>query len=188
MFGLGMGPSGHEIGDRNNVNQAAGFATGTGEGLLSKSSSFISALLSGDQSKISEVLAPFTNALQKQAGQRKATTAQFGNRGGGTNASMQAVDDSTRAQSNDAVSSLTSGALSTATSLGSGLLNTGMNGFGMTFDMDKTMHDQSAAQLNDLAQTIASMVASGAAGFAATPAGGSRVGGTLGGILGGFKG
>jgi hypothetical protein len=184
MFGIGMGPSGHEIGDRNALNQIGGFATQTGEGLLSQSSNFMSALMSGDQSKIAQVLAPQFNAIQKQAGQRKATTGQFGTRGGGTDAAMQAVDDSTRAQTNDMVSNLTGGAVSGGASLGSGLLNTGADVSQAVFGEDQTMHDQSMQQLNDLAGSIAQTVAGGIGGFVNAPAGASSMGGAIKGIFG----
>lgn len=56
---------------------------------LSSSADYFKALMSGDQAKMSQVLAPQISVIQGQKQQQLNTTAQFGNRSGGTNASMQ---------------------------------------------------------------------------------------------------
>ena len=61
-----------------------------------------------------------------QAQQQKQANAQFGNRSGGTNASGQTIDDKTRANISSMISNLTGQAAGAASSLGQGLLNTGI--------------------------------------------------------------
>jgi hypothetical protein len=92
--------------DINQFGQIGKFATGLGEQNLAQSSNFMSSILSGDQSKISKVLGPEINSIKGQGQQSKLSASQFGNRSGGTNASMQMADDNSRASINNMISSL----------------------------------------------------------------------------------
>ena len=118
MSGLFTGANPTLNNDINQSGQIAGFATGVGENDVTAASNFENSLLSGDQSKIGELLAPQTGAMRKQAEQAKATTGQFGTRGGGTDASMQSVDDKTRGQVNDLIAQLTGGAAGSLANIG----------------------------------------------------------------------
>jgi hypothetical protein len=110
--------------------QIGGFATNLGESNLSQASQFWSSLLSGDQSKIAKTLTPEINTIQQQGAQQRATTAQFGNRGGGTNAAMQMVGDTSRASINDMIAKLLGSSASNLASTGGGLLGTAVGAFG----------------------------------------------------------
>ena len=113
--------------DINQFGQIGSFATGLGESNLSQSSNFMSSILSGDQSKIGKVLGPEISDIKGQGQQSKMQTAQFGNRGGGTNASMQVADDQSRASVNKMISSLLGSSASGLASSGSSLLSQGMS-------------------------------------------------------------
>jgi hypothetical protein len=155
FFGIGEGPSSAETGQMGQTGALANFATSTGESDIGAASNFWQAILSGDPSKIASVLGPEISGINKQAQQRKKTTTEFGNRGGGTNASLQAEDQDTRGAYNSLVSQLTSGAAGALGSMGGGLLSTGLSGHEATFDMSKVIHDQNLAKWNDLFKSIA---------------------------------
>lgn len=63
--------------------------TAEGAGGLTKSRNYFEALMSGDPSKVSAVLAPQVSTIQQQVGQGVATTGQFAGRSGGTAAQTQ---------------------------------------------------------------------------------------------------
>jgi hypothetical protein len=113
--------------DINQFGQIGSFATGLGEKNLSQSSDFMSSILSGSQSKIGKVLGPEISNIKGQGMQSKLSTSQFGNRGGGTNASMQMADDNSRASINNMISSLLGSSASGLASSGSSLLGQGMS-------------------------------------------------------------
>jgi hypothetical protein len=71
--------------------------TNEGAAGLSSAADYFKALMSGDQAKMSQVLAPQISVIQNQKQQQLNTASQFGNRSGGTNASMQrGTEDATR--------------------------------------------------------------------------------------------
>lgn len=115
--------------DINQTGQLSGFASGVGQNNTTQGSNFFSSLLSGDPTKIGTALAPAISAGQQGAQQQKNSTAQFGNRSGGTNASMQAIDAATRGNITNLVGGAQTGAASTLLSSGSGLLGTALSGY-----------------------------------------------------------
>lgn len=155
MFGLFEGPSGGEKQNYNLLNSSSQFATGLGEGNLSISSDFFRNLLV-DPTK---ALAPEIKAGQDQVQQAAKTNAEFGNRGGGTNASTQAASANNRANLINAAVNAQTGAASNLASTGSGLLSTGMSGTEAGFDEAKTMQDQRAAMWNDIIKSSAAVAA-----------------------------
>jgi hypothetical protein len=143
----------------NKFGSIGGFATSLGEQNLSQASAFNSALLSGDSAKIGKLLAPQTSAIQGAKQQQLNSTAQFHNRSGGTNSANQTAGDKARSSINDLVSSLTSGALGNASSLGSSLLNTGIGAY--------QAQDQADAQrMQNWSNSILGMGLTQGAGFA----------------------
>jgi len=116
--------------DIGQFGQIGSFATGLGEKNLSQSSNFMSSILSGDQSKIGGVLGPDISSIKGQGMQSKLGTSQFSNRGGGSNATMQAADDTSRASVNKMISSLLGSSASGLASSGSSLLGQGMQAYG----------------------------------------------------------
>ena len=164
FFGIGEGPNRGETGQAGQEGALAGFATATGEGDISAASNFWKSILSGDPSQISKVLGPEISGLNQQAQQKKKTSAEFGNRSGGTNAGLQTTDDSTREAYTGLLSQLTGTAASNLGSEGSGLLSLGSSAHGQAFDMSKIIHDQNLAKWNDLFKSIAD-VGGAIAGF-----------------------
>jgi hypothetical protein len=116
--------------DIGQFGQIGGFATGLGEKNLSQSSNFMSSILSGDQSKIGGVLGPEISNIKGQGQSAKMGASQFNNRGGGTNATMQSADDTSRASINKMISSLLGNSASGLASSGSSLLGQGMQAYG----------------------------------------------------------
>lgn len=163
MFGIDMAPSGQENTQYNNLSGASSWATNQGQQDINQSSQFMSAILSGDPGKIGQVLGPQIQAIQGQGQQKKQVNAQFGNRGGGTNASNQTIGDDTTKGVNNMVSSLTGSAVSDLSSTGQNLLNTGMSGSAAAFGEANAMQKQKASQWNDIFKSI-SGIAGGVAG------------------------
>jgi hypothetical protein len=122
------------------------------------------ALLSGDPSKISAVLAPQISAAKTSANQNTKTQTQFAGRTGGTAARNAATNDTVHGDITNLIGTATSGAASTLGSEGSGLLGEGMSGEQAGFGEADTMQKQRAAKWNDLFNSIAS-VAGGVAGL-----------------------
>ena len=113
--------------DISQSGQISDFGTTLGEGDLSQASNFYSDLLSGDPSKIGQILGPQLSNIQQQGQQQLNTNAQFGNRSGGTNASNQQNMDSQRQQVEQMIAQLTGGAASGLTGIGTNALSTGLN-------------------------------------------------------------
>ena len=93
---------------------------------LSKAGDFYSSLLSGDRSKIAGVLSPEISTIQGQTNQRALTQSQFGNRSGGTNASIQAGTSDFMTKVQNLISSLLPASAQGLTQVGSALGSLGM--------------------------------------------------------------
>lgn len=172
MFGIDFGPSTGETGATNALTGESAFSGTQGEGLVSQDSALISAILSGNQAKIGQLLAPQISNVAKNANQKTQTNAEFGTRSGGTNASNQNTMDTARSTVNDLISNLTNGAMGAAGSLGSSLLGQSMKGYGAVFDQNLAMQNQQASKWNDLGSGIASLAE---AGFGLIPTGGGSI-------------
>lgn len=164
MFGIGMGTSGEEKKQHSNLSGASTWASNEGMKDITASTDFMKAILSGDPTKIGQVLGPQIKAIQEQGVQQKATNTQFHNRGGGTNATNQRIGDNTRSSVNDLISSVTGTAVSGLNSTGTSLFSAGQSGFETSFNQAKTMHDENMAKWDDIFKSIGS-VASGVAGM-----------------------
>lgn len=130
-------------------------ATGAGLGDVNDASKFYRGIMGGDTS----VIAPQISAIQKQGSQALQTASQFGNRSGGTNATVQMSQDSTRASINDLIAQLTGTGASTLATLGTNLLNTGTRSTAQGADISM----QNKSIVNQLLQSVG-----GAVGGAAT--------------------
>jgi hypothetical protein len=113
-------------GGMKQAGQIAGYGQSQGEGLTTKAGNFFSSLLSGNPAQTAKLLAPQIQAQQQGAQQAKQQMAQFGNRGGGTNAAGQTIDDKTRANIGTMISQLTGQAAGGAAQMGQNLLDTSM--------------------------------------------------------------
>lgn len=103
----------------------SGFGVGQGENDINAAGGFWNSILSGDPTKIGQVLGPQIAAIQGQGQQQKQTLGQFGNRSGGTNATQQTIGDTTRSNVNKLIGSLTGSAASNLGSMGENLLSQG---------------------------------------------------------------
>jgi len=177
VFGVDVGPSKAETTAASSITGAGNFATSTGESDINSSTAFMSSILSGDPTKISSVLAPQIGAAKTAQQQQAKTNDQFGNRGGGTNASTAAGNDKTHADITSAIASLTGSAATNLGSEGSNLLGTGINATQTAFTDADTIQKQKAAQLNDIvgsALGVGKMITGGFSGLAASPAGANQ--------------
>jgi len=175
FFGIGEGPSKAETNAQSALQGTANYATSTGENATNQSTNFWSSILSGDMSKIMQVLGPQITAIKNQGQQIKQTASQFGNRSGGTNATLQNVDDNTRTAVNNLISSLTGAAATNLGNEGLSLLNTGAGANVNSFNEAKTIQQQKAAKWGDIFGSIAKI----AAPFFAPAAGAASAAGGL---------
>ena len=104
--------------DQNQMGALAGFNTNVGERGTTGALNYDMGILSGDPTKVAQTMSPEIQAAQQQAQQNKDTVAQFGNRGGGMNAVMAGLDDSTRAKLLSLMGGLRQGAAANAGQLG----------------------------------------------------------------------
>jgi ABC-type transporter Mla subunit MlaD len=163
MFGIGMGSSSTENQLLSGLQSLAGYDTSKGQSATNQGLNFWSSILSGDPSKISQLLGPQISTMQKQGQQAKQTAAQFGNRSGGTNASMQTVDDTTRANVDTMIGNLTGSAATNLSNMGMNLLSQGGSNLNSAFNAANTIQQQNSAQWNDIFKSIA-QVATGFVG------------------------
>lgn len=161
MFGIGEGPSSAENAQYNALTSASGFATNMGQNNLSLSSQFFTDLLNNPM----KALAPEVSASQKQVQQQQKTTAEFGNRAGGTNAATQAAPAAARSDIINLMGATQTGAASQLSSQGQNLLNTGISGNETAFGEAGTLHDQAMKQINDLISGVLSTVGGAVAGI-----------------------
>jgi len=154
FFGIGMGPSSAEIQQYGDTGALANFATTQGESAISSANDFWKSILSGDPSQISKVLGPAMSSANKRGQQEKMTMAEFGNRGGGTNATAQNIDTNTRTSIDSMVSGLTMRSADALGASGSSLLATGLSGHDVAFSQANTIQQQHQAKLLDIFHTI----------------------------------
>jgi hypothetical protein len=147
-----------------NFGAIGSFATNLGESNLTKASDFYSSILSGNQSKISQTLAPEVNAMQQQGQQQKEQFGQFGNRSGGTASAAAGIGASTRGNISNMVSSLLGTSASNLGSLGSSSLSQGMQAYGQQSTL-------SQEQTQNWSNSIFGGAISGAAGIGLSKAG-----------------
>lgn len=146
---FGIGGSGakttrqQELSSWGSLQNIGGFATPFGENQikqggqnLSNASDFWNSLLSGDKTKIGQTLAPEIGTIEGQTQQQLDTLSQFGNRSGGTNATLNALQTNKQAQIQGLIDTLIPQAASQVAqigqvqeSAGSGVLSLGENAY-----------------------------------------------------------
>jgi hypothetical protein len=130
-----------------------------GEGDLTASNQFMTSILSGDPTKVTQALAPQIAGIQGRTQQEKNTVAQFGGRSGGTAATTAGLDTAAKGDVTNLVGSLTGNAASSLASTGSNLLSTGLAGNQAAFGEADTLHQQNLAKINDIIKSITSVAA-----------------------------
>jgi hypothetical protein len=163
FFGIGQGPTAGETQTANNLIGTSTGATGLGLSDLNTASNFWDTILSGNQQNISALLGPQFSAIQSQAQQDIDTTGQFGNRSGGTNASIQSTTNNVRGADTSLIDQLTVAAPNALANIGSGTLSTGVTAEQGAFSAENTIQQEQAAQWNDIFSSIGS-IATGVAG------------------------
>lgn len=165
MFGVGMGPSGEEKQQYQNLSGVSSTVANMGLGDVTQSSDFMKAILSGDPTKIGQVLGPQIKGIKQQGQQQKQTMAQFGTRSGGNTAAANNIDNTTRSTIDDLIASLTGSAVSGLSSQGTSLLGAGIQGFGDAFGQASVMQKQNSAKWNDIFKSIGDVASGVATGF-----------------------
>ena len=182
MFGIGGGPSGQELSEAGMLANIGNFGASQGEADTLKAQSFWSSILSGDQSKISQVLGPEISSMNKNAQQQKKTMSEFGTRSGGTASAMSSLDTSTISGVRDMIAKLTGGAAGSLGSMGGSLLGTGANATQGAFDAYAYIQKQRQDKWNDIFNTIGSSI-KGAMQGAQTGGGAGAIAGGIGGMF-----
>lgn len=159
MFGIDMGPSSQEQSQYGALTSAGGFATSLGENDLAQSSEFMDALLSGDPTRIAQVLSPMTSAAKTSAQQNNKTATQFGGRSGGTAAGNAARNDTLHSDITNMIGGTMGTAASTLGSQGEGLLGTGITADTTGFNEGLDMQKQRANKVNDVWGSSADLAA-----------------------------
>lgn len=107
------------------TGQIAGFDTSLGESNATAGSDFNKAIVSGDATKTSQVLAPVISAAKTSNQQSQKTATEMGTRSGGTAASNNASSDKLHSDITNLTGSLTGKAADTLLSSGSTFLGQG---------------------------------------------------------------
>jgi len=107
------------------TGQIAGFDTSLGESNATAGSDFNKAIVSGDATKTSQVLAPVISAAKTSNQQTQKTNAEMGTRSGGTAATNAASSDKLHSDITNLTGSLTGKAADTLLSSGSTFLGQG---------------------------------------------------------------
>ena len=189
FFGIGQGSSGAERQQYAQMSNLENFGISRGEKDITQAQDFWSAILSGDPTQISKVLGPEISAVNKQTQEAKKTASEFANRGGGTNAAMQTLDDKSVAAVRSMISNLTGSAAGALGSGGAGLLGLGESAGTAAFGEAQTMQQQDAAKWNDIFKSIADVAGVAGGFFKKLPSGEDPMGKKiLGGLAGAFGG
>lgn len=112
------------------LGNISGYGVNTGENDINQAGGFWSSILSGDPTKIGQVLGSQIQGIQQQGQQEKQQLGQFSNRSGGTNAKAQTIGDTTRSNVNNLIGNLTGAAASNLGSMGQNLLSQGTSALG----------------------------------------------------------
>jgi hypothetical protein len=138
-----------------------------GEGNLTLSSEFFQNLLTNP----TKALAPEISAGQQQTQQLANENAQFAPRTGGTVASTNAAKTKSRGDIINLMGGAQTNAASNLASTGTNLLETGMSGSTALFGQDKTMHDQSMQQIQDIISSSLQVAEGVVGGLPGSPGG-----------------
>lgn len=134
IFGIGGSASKtdrkHELDAWGTLTDLSHYGAGEGKKNTGAAGDYWQSILSGDQKKIAQAIAPNTAVIQGQAQQRKNQLAEFGNRSGGTNASSQMIDTEADKAVQDLINTLIPQAATNLANLGTQELSIGENAAG----------------------------------------------------------
>lgn len=157
IFGLLSGDPAAE--QEKQLQGLSGWQTPQGEKLTGAASDFDMAILSGDPTKISQVLSPEISAISSGANQQRLQAAEFGGRTGGTAAQMQQVDDNARANIFNLIGGLQQGAASGAANLGTNLMSQASGNINDVAGLKTAQQQRESADIGGIAQGVAAIAA-----------------------------
>lgn len=143
----------------NQLAALGGYQTGVGEGLTTAGATFDEAILSGDQGRISQALAPEISAGQQQVQQQKNQDAQFAPRSGGTAASTANAETAERGNLINLEGGLQSGTAGSALGAGSNLLSQASGNINDVAGLRTARQARSAGDWGNIAQGAAEIAA-----------------------------
>lgn len=159
--------------EENELASLSAYETPQGQQATTAANNFYGGILSGNPEQIATTLAPEISAATGQAEQKKKTNAEFGNRGGGTNAANQAIDAGTRGDIINLIGQEQNTAAAGEAGLGTNLLSQSSGNINAQAGLAEQAEKNKLADVGDIAQGAA-QIASGffdpaAMGSSATP-------------------
>lgn len=145
----------------------SGYETGVGETDTTAASQYDLSLLSGDPTKVATAINPEVTAAKTNAQNQKKSTAEFGNRGGGTGAASEAIDDTTRGNIVSLVAGERGKSASDLSSLGSTNLSGASANINDQARLAQTAASNRQADVGDVGKGVAQIAADVATGGAA---------------------
>jgi len=142
------------------------FVTNTGEGAVNAAQGYYGGILSGNPEDIAKTLAPEISAGAQQVQQQAATNAQFGNRGGGTNASTQGAQSNERGNIINLIGQEQQNAAGAEAGLGTNLLSQATGNITSEAGLAAANQQRQTADVGGIAQGAAEIASGVAGGFA----------------------
>jgi hypothetical protein len=103
---------------------------GAGNTALNAGQNYFQSLLSNQPGAVSQAVSPAVNTLLGQEEQQKQTTAEFGNRSGGTNSAIQSLTSTTSGDITNLINSLIPNAANSLATIGNARLGAGISSMG----------------------------------------------------------
>lgn len=150
-----------QLGDLSN------FTSNTGQGAINAAQTYDLGILSGDPAQVAKTLAPEISSGAQSVQQQAMTNAQFGNRGGGTNASTQGAQSNERGNIINLEGGLQQGAAAAEAGIGTNLLSQATGNITADAGLKSTNQQRESSDVGGIAQGAAE-IASGFADPAAT--------------------
>ncbi|MFZ3343316.1 MAG: hypothetical protein WA213_20735 [Terriglobales bacterium] len=154
--------------EQGEFGSLADYGINTGEGATNAANTYYSGILSGNPEEIAQTLAPEIQAGQQQVQQQAQTNAEFGNRGGGTNASTQGAQSNERGNIINLIGNAQQGAAAGEAGIGSNLLGIGSSSLGNEANLAAQNQQREASDVGNVAAGAAS-IATGFAGGSGDP-------------------
>lgn len=151
MEGNPTAPEEHQLGG------LTGFENQLGEPLANAGAGFEQDILSGDPTKMATALAPEISSGQGQVEQNLLQNSNFGNRGGGTNASTQNAEAAQRGNIINLEGGLQEKTAGAAVSQGAGFLDQASRNLGTQADLAAANQQRETADVGGIASDIASI-------------------------------
>jgi len=130
------------------------FTSNTGQGAINAGNTFEQGILSGDPATIARTLAPEISTGAQEVQQQAKTNAEFGNRGGGTNASTQAAQSNERGNIINLIGQEQQGAAQAELGLGTNLLSQATNNITADAGLKTQNQQRKTADVGGIAEGV----------------------------------